>query len=395
MLTPSMIKDKAVRKWPDYRDHLLRSLILDEPLKFFPLIIRGDTSLRDTFSESAEAYTLLLSESTEKKGKGYTLVWEKKNLRGYGTQSVIKTISIETEEDYLFLTGKEETRKAIITCINAVSPLFKDKSILYSWAKSHTKEIENQYTDWEAVSITLSYFINHRDNSSYYLRELPIKVHTKFIEENTSLLISLLSALTGETITSNRPEDVFRLKRKPLLIRFRMKSKNWTREEMAIPLTSFSILDKEEDLSEIKRVFIIENEAVYLSFPLSDSDICVFGGGFQATVLDSLWMQERDIHYFGDLDEHGLEILSVFRERYPKAKSLMMDTETYTTFRDYSVAGVSVESRNACANLTKPELALLSTLRANAPDHSRLEQERIPQRYIRQMVENLRKKPKK
>ena len=390
MLTPAMIKDKAVRKWPDYRDHLLKSLILNEPLKFFPLIIRGDTSLRDTFSESAEAYTLLLSESTEKKGKGYTLIWEKKNLRGYGTQSVIKTISVETEEDYLFLTGKEETRKAITTCISAINSLFHNQEVLYQWAKSHTKDIENQYTDWEAVSITLSYFINHRDNSSYYLRELPIKVHTKFIEENTPLLISLFSALTGETIASNRPEDVFHLKRKPLLIRFRMKSKNWTREEMAIPITSFSILDKEEDLSEIKRVFIIENEAVYLSFPISDYDICVFGGGFQATVLDALWMQERDIYYFGDLDEHGLEILSIFRARYPKTKSLMMNTETYTTFRDYSVAGVSVESKNAFSNLTEEELSLLSTLRANAPNHNRLEQERIPQEYIRQMVGDLR-----
>ena len=121
---------------------------------------------------------------------------------------------------------------------------------------------------------------------------------------------------------------------------------------MAIPLTSFSILDKEEDLSGIKRVFIIENEAVYLSFPISDSDICVFGGGFQAAVLDALWMNERDIHYFGDLDEHGLEILSLFRARYPKTKSLMMDTETYTTFREYSVKGEKVESRNAFANLT-------------------------------------------
>ena len=389
MLTPAMIKDKAVRKWPEYRDHLLRSLILEEPAPFFPLIIRGDTSLRDTFSESAEAYTLLLSESTEKKGKGYTLIWEKKNLRGYGTQSVIKTISVETEEDYLFLTGKGETRNAITTCISTINLLFHNQEVLYQWSKSHTKDIENQYTDWEAVSITLSYFINHRDNSSYYLRELPIKVHTKFIEENTSLLISLFSALTGETITSSRPEDVFRLKRKPLLIRFRMKSKKWTRDEMAIPLTSFSILDKEEDLSEIKRVFIIENEAVYLSFPISDSDICVFGGGFQAAVLDALWMQERDIHYFGDLDEHGLEILSLFRARYPKTKSLMMDTETYTTFRDYSVAGVSVESKNAFSNLTEEELSLLSTLRANAPAHSRLEQERIPQEYIRKAVNNL------
>ena len=66
-----------------------------------------------------------------------------------------------------------------------------------------------------------------------------------------------------------------------------------------------------------------------------------------------------------------------------------MDTETYTAFREYSVKGEKVESRNAFANLTEAELALLSTLRANAPDHSRLEQERIPQDYIRKAVSNL------
>ena len=128
---------------------------------------------------------------------------------------------------------------------------------------------------------------------------------------------------------------------------------------------------------------------MYLSFPISDSDICVFGGGFQAAVLDALWMNERDIHYFGDQDEHGLEILSLFRARYPKTKSLMMDTETYTTFREYSVKGEKVESRNAFANLTEAELALLSTLRASAPAHSRLEQERIPQDYIRKAISNI------
>ncbi len=389
MLTPDVIKDKALRKWPEYRDSLLKSLILEENSTFFPLTIRGDTSLRDTFSESAEAYTLLFSESKDKKGKGYSIIWEKKNLRGYGTQSVIKSISIESEEDFLHLTGREETREAVKTCIEAINPLFNNKNDLYQWAKSHPKEIENRVTEWSAVSITLSYFMKHRDNSSYYLRELPIKVHTKFIEENTSLLISLFSALTGETFSSGRAEDVFRIKRKPVLVRFRMKCSKWTREEMAIPLTSFSVLDREEDLSEIKRVFIIENEAVYLSFPISGNDICIFGGGFQATVLRAEWLNERDIRYFGDLDEHGLEILSLFRARYPETKSLMMDTETYTAFRDYSVKGVSVESENAFSNLTDEELSLLCTLRKNAPDHSRLEQERIPQEYIKHMAGNL------
>ena len=86
MLTPAMIKDKAVRKWPDYRDHLLKSLILEEPTPFFPLIIRGDTSLRDTFSESAEAYTILLSDT------GHGMIFSKAN--NYFTFNSVRDVTI-------------------------------------------------------------------------------------------------------------------------------------------------------------------------------------------------------------------------------------------------------------------------------------------------------------
>ncbi|MGN0906346.1 MAG: Wadjet anti-phage system protein JetD domain-containing protein [Bullifex sp.] len=389
MLTPDEIKTKAIRKWPVYRDHLVRTLTGCESTPFFPLTIRGDTSLMDTYSESAEAYTRLYGQSKEKKGKGYTLIWEKRNIRGYGSQSEIKTVLIETEEDYLFLTGKDDTHKAITKCITCLNPLFSDRNSLYLWSRSHAKETEAEGTDWKAVRETLSYFLAHRDNHEYYMRELPIKVHTKFIEENSALLISLFSSLTGKTFLSKKPEDVFRLKRKPLLIRLRMKAERWEREETALPLTSFSHLDEEEDLSMIRRVFIIENEAVYLSFPVTGEDICVFGGGFQAAVIDAPWIRSRKLYYFGDLDEHGLQILSVFRRKYPETESLMMDAETYLSFREYSVAGVPVESENAFSLLTESELSLLSTLRENAPDHSRLEQERIPQEYIRHIAGNL------
>lgn len=389
MLTPDEIKTKAIRKWPMYRDHLVRTLTGCESEPFFPLTIRGDTSLMGSYSKSAEAYSLLYSQSKEKKGIGYGLIWEKRNVRGYGSQSEIRTVLIETEEDYLFLTEKVNTHKAVTECITCLDSLFSDRTALYIWSKSHVREMETEGTDWKAVKETLSYFVAHRDNTDYYMRELPVKVHTKFIEENSALLISLFSSLTGETFLSKKPEDVFRLKRKPLLIRFRMMSDRWTREEMALPLTSFSHLDEEEDLSMIRRVFIIENEAVYLSFPVTGEDICVFGGGFQAAVLDAHWIRSRKLYYFGDLDEHGLQILSLFRRKYPETESLMMDSETYLSFREYSVRGVPVESENAFSLLTESERSLLSTLRKNAPDHSRLEQERIPQEYIRHIAGNL------
>src|SRR5262249_23021159 len=56
-----------------------------------------------------------------------------------------------------------------------------------------------------------------------YLRELPVAVHTKFIEQNKAILSALLPIAAPNTVCSEAGtfEERFGFKRKPILVRFR------------------------------------------------------------------------------------------------------------------------------------------------------------------------------
>ena len=83
-------------------------------------------------------------------------------------------------------------------------------------------------------------------------------------------------------------------------------------KEMALDSSSYNNLQDFFDLSRIKRVYVIENEAVYLSFPIVEGEMVVFGSGFKSKILEAPWLDSTEIFYFGDIDEHGFLILSLF-----------------------------------------------------------------------------------
>lgn len=387
MLTPEIIFNKANNKWIEYKKALITHIVLENDFLFFPLIIRGNTSFDRNFNNNASAYSILYNNSKEKVGKGYLIEWEEKKVKGLGRQSEIKRITIPTNDDYLFITKKEAEYNAIIRALSILIPLFEKfstKEVLLSWAISNAVEIEDNNNDWDSIYKVLSWFLEHDNSNNYYLRELPIEVHTKFIENNSNIIISLYSSILNKDFKGLRLEEVFNLKRKPILIRFKIKHKFL--EEIALPLSSLKELGKSYDLSQIKRIFIIENESVYLSFPIKDNDLCIFGGGFQVKIIDIPWFKEKNIYYFGDLDEHGLEILSIARSIYPSLKSIMMDVETYEKYYCYSVEG----PRATCFdNLNREELKLLQKLRQNEIGHNRVEQEKIDQEYINNFLKTL------
>ncbi|MDD7271685.1 MAG: DUF2220 family protein [Spirochaetales bacterium] len=387
MLTPEIIFNKANNKWNEYKKVLITHIILGSDFLFFPLIIRGNTSLDKSFNNNASSYSILYNNSKEKVGKGYLIEWEDKKIRGLGNQSEIKKIVIPSNDDYLFITQKEKQYKAIVKALNILNPLFEKystKEVFLSWALSKSNEIEDNTISWEGIYKVLSWFLENKNSNMYYLRELPIEVHTKFIENNSNILISLYGYLLNKDFKGLRLEEVFNIKRKPILIRLKLKHKLF--EEIALPLSSLKKLDNAYDLSQIERIFIIENEAVYLSFPIKDKDLCIFGGGFQVKILDIPWFKEKNIYYFGDLDEHGLEILSIARSLYPSLKSIMMDIETYENFYCYSVGGPKATCFD---NLDRNELELLQKLRQNEPSNNRIEQEKIDQEYILKYLEKL------
>ena len=400
VLQSSDIKKKALNKWPQYRKYLVSSVIGDECECFFPLKIIGDKTPKADWQGMIEDYREIISSSKEKQGIGYTLLWEERKTRDKGIQSFVKEISIENEEDYLYLTDGRSKSKAIKDSLSVLFPLFKKYSSntqLEKWISNNTKEIENTVKDkkyWLDIISVIEWSLTTENRRNYYTREIPLPLHTKFIENNSSTIISLHKAITGEEdITSGKTSitEELDLKKKPVLIRFRMSFNSFTWKEMAIDSDSFSVLDKNIDLSQIKRVFVIENEAVYLSFPVNDDEMAIFGSGFMSHLIQGEWIKNKEIIYFGDLDEHGLSILSLFRSTFPDTKSFLMNKETYFSFSTFAVKGERVDSDSSFKNLDKEEFELLGILKDNR-EKNRLEQERIDQAYIVRHLNNLRER---
>lgn len=79
----------------------------------------------------------------------------------------------------------------------------------------------------------------------------------------------------------------------------------------------------------------MENKMNFLTLPLQPDSIAVWsGGGFNISFLKEIpWMTHVQNYYWGDLDAQGLQILNQFRSYYPSAIALMMDWETFHTYR--------------------------------------------------------------
>ena len=123
---------------------------------------------------------------------------------------------------------------------------------------------------------------------------------------------------------------------------------------------------------------MIENEITYLAFPLPGDAIVIFGGGYAVDVLESLgWLADLDLVYWGDIDTHGFVILSRLRQRFERARSMLMDRATLLAHRDQWV----IEPRPAFGrlDLLDPDEAELyrDLVDGTLGPSVRLEQERI------------------
>ena len=103
MISPNEIKTKAGRKYLSF----LQSLIEDKP--FTKLVIRGDKSYtKSSLPDFEKEILLIISQSKEKNGFGYTLEFQKVRTKYLGTQDLPTTIYFDTEVDLLKYLGKEK-----------------------------------------------------------------------------------------------------------------------------------------------------------------------------------------------------------------------------------------------------------------------------------------------
>lgn len=381
MIDPTEIRNKAEKKYK----HYLQSLIKKEVI--FPLIITGNKKPSKSVPEFKNEIDKLIKNSKEVKGYGYALIYKPRKTKILGTQSFPISIHFDTEVDFLKYLKKENEVKEFNNIFRKIISEFPD---LRDWIEKYPyKAIEN-IGDWNDILKVCHYF-NRNPKPNLYIRELPISVHTKFIENHQSILRELLDVIIRPSIdiTEKKFEKRFNLKYSEPLVRFRVLDSEISNKyfsglsDISIPVEQFNKLNL-----PIEKVIIVENKTnlltIALTLPKQENSIVIFGSGYKVENLkNSKWLHSLKLLYWGDIDVQGYEILSQMRGYFPKTKSVLMDVATFNKFYENDKGTISKISTDL--NLTKKEFALYEKLKSN---NWRLEQEKIPLDYVKEKFED-------
>ncbi|MEI6348172.1 MAG: Wadjet anti-phage system protein JetD domain-containing protein [Bacteroidota bacterium] len=384
MITPKEIKDKAERKYISF----LQTLVENKP--FEKLVIRGDKSYsKSSLSEFENEIQQIISQSKEIKGFGYTLEFQQVKTKSLGMQDLPTSIYFDTKRDFLRFLGKDNEVELYLLSVERILKKFPE---LHEWViKNSIKVIQNQ-AEWESILNVCQYF-RQNPKPNLYIRELPINVHTKFIERKQVVIKDLLDVLILEHLNNNEKqfEKRFNLKYSEPQIRFKILDKEISQiyfsgiDDLAIPVSQFETLN-----IPINKVLVVENKTTlysvttFLTLPKMEKTIAIFGSGYSVANLKNVkWFENIELLYWGDIDVQGFEILSQFRGYFQETKSILMDLVTFEKFFEHDLG--TPTNISAKLNLTQSEQELYNILKSN---NWRLEQEKIPFDYVNRFFSN-------
>lgn len=328
--TPAELALQVQRLWDKGRI-LSAGLTGDE---LFPLTLRlrrpGAGALGDEF-DSVRAWIRALEEGAKPEGGlGYEIIWEEINNRRLGRNRTPSGAVVTTRADALALIGKTEEAARFDALVRASVETAPELS---DWLARRSLAALEHAADWESILAVLAWFRAH-PRCGLYLRQADIPgVDTKFIETRKGLLSELLDqmlppgAVDAEYVGLKNFEARYGIRTKPALVRFRILDPRQAvagLTDLTIPAEQFAGF---EPLA--RRIFITENEVNGLAFPELEDSLVVFGLGYGLGLLsDAVWLQSREIQYWGDIDTHGFAMLDKLRSWFPHARSLLMDRET-------------------------------------------------------------------
>jgi hypothetical protein len=133
----------------------------------------------------------------------------------------------------------------------------------------------------------------------------------------------------------------------------------------------------------VSRVYIVENLQTGLAFEDHRGSVVFMGLGYGVGTLATLpWVMRARCTYWGDLDTHGLAILSRARSKMPHLESALMDEHTLFSHRDLWVSEDQQYAAQELPLLTPAEQSLYCGLKQQRWGvNVRLEQERIAWSY--------------
>jgi hypothetical protein len=216
--------------------------------------------------------------------------------------------------------------------------------------------------------------------SNLFVRQLPVAgLDSKWLETRIGLFGDWLRTLCDLP----RDTDFWHasgLRREPDRLRLRvldpaLRARVGGLGDIYAPFDELAALDL-----RARHVFIVENKQTGLAFDDLPGAVVLMARGYAVDRLHELpWLRSAAaVHYWGDLDTHGLAILGRLRSHLPRVQSLLMDEAILLAHRDLWVTEPQPHRADAIENLDAAEQALYRDLRGDRWGvRVRLEQERI------------------
>ena len=377
--TAADLRAQVLRRWD--KGDLLGELA--GPGGLFPLRLnlRGPTSseLSERFDE-VRAWAAGLQQGL---GAGCRLVMREVRHRVIGTNSLPAEAWVDTLDDALRLLGKLREARAFQALLATTR---QQQPALLPWLQAEPLRALALGDIWPQLLDVVAWLQAH-PRPGIYLRQVDLPgIHSKFIEAQRGVLAELLDQVLPADAVDATVGGVAQFARrygfrdKPLRVRLRFldpEHRAWvpgTDADYTVSQAAFARL-----ATDVRRVFMTENEINFLAFPPATGSLVVFGAGYGFDALaQAVWLQQREVHYWGDIDTHGFAILDQLRAHVPHARSFLMDHDTLLGHQAHWTLEPQPTQRDL-PRLNEAERRLYDDLRWRRlrDEPLRLEQERV------------------
>jgi len=383
--TPEMLRERLAKRW--YRGIYLAALAACEEFEPIDLKITGPkTSELNSRREEVQAWAGRWHQQAQRRETAVS--YRATGGRGLvGQNQLPDRTRIESLADLeCFLGTTDQTRR-----YRELLTQTSDRPALAEWVTRRPMRALEHHEHFAPLMAALDW-IEANAGTGRRLREIDAAgVDTKFVERHQRILLELGRLVVADDLIKPGGKSIagrFGFAVPDRRVRFRRLD-----DALDWPLPGFDDVEvRAEDLAatalDVEQVYIIENLATYLSFPQSPRAVAIFGGGYAATVAGAVdWLRDVDVHYWGDLDTHGLTILDRLRVCLPRVQSMLMDRETLLAHRPLWGSEPSQVTRDL-PNLTPEESQCYHELIDGTHGRAiRLEQERVPLPVVERHLE--------
>lgn len=384
MITPDQIRQKAERLYPKFVKAWLDG---DD---FFPYILPSSKRRSGDITRDGEDIRNLRNGSKDVRGFGYTVEWGRHRTRDAGWNDLPERILFETQTDLLKLINKTTEFRAFAESARNIRHAFPQ---LENWIRSNIKAVTGM-ADIVDDLIRVTQWFQNNPRPDCFAREIPLPVHGKLVEENTGTLsqwFEVEGILPSDAIRSEETDFYRRYGLqdwKPLITLRCLDTA--TQELFRLPCAEASIpVDYFNSISlNSVRIFVVENMTNLRTFPAVPNSIVIFGMGNAAVELRELkGLQHNEVIYWGDLDVYGLRILSQYRRSVGRARSMFMDIRTCRQFDNLMLPPKKKYKPQKVPALLEPDEE--EAFRVCNASQLQLEQERIPQQAVEELLNSL------